>query len=161
VNRIILSVLFSVLTTLFFLQSASAQTSNASGQIEGQILCCEDCWNKADRRKVAYGSPEDLAQAEKCIANGDPTLLAVAAADGATKLYQLQDGKFKRPERKGRFSVRVVLWGVSGRAYAPRGEDFRDIPHARTGNRPTFNAISSAQYLLIVLRMLVRLQRQA
>jgi hypothetical protein len=57
--------------------------------------------------------------------------------------------------------VRVVLWGVSGRAYAPRGEDFRDIPHARTGNRLTFNTISSAQYLLIVLRMLVRLQRQA
>ncbi|HEY9430180.1 MAG TPA: TlpA disulfide reductase family protein [Blastocatellia bacterium] len=61
-------------------------------------MCCEDCWNKADRRKVAYGSPEDLAQAAKCIANGDPTLLAVTAADGATKLYQLQDGKFKRPE---------------------------------------------------------------
>ena len=97
-NRIILSVLFSVLTSLFFLQSASAQTSNAGGRIEGQILCCEDCWNKADRRKVAYGSPEDLAQAAKCIANGDPTLLAVTAADGATKLYQLQDGKFKRPE---------------------------------------------------------------
>jgi hypothetical protein len=57
--------------------------------------------------------------------------------------------------------VRVVLWGVSGRAYAPRGEDFRDIPQARTGNRPTFNAISSARYLHPVLRMLVRLQRQA
>jgi thiol-disulfide isomerase/thioredoxin len=98
VDRIILSVLFSVLTSLFFLQSASAQTSNAPGRIEGQILCCEDCWNKADRRKVPYGSPEDLAQAAKCIANGDPTLLAVTASDGATKLYQLEDGKFKRPE---------------------------------------------------------------
>jgi thiol-disulfide isomerase/thioredoxin len=98
VNRNIFSVLFSVLTSLFFLQSASAQTSNASGRIEGQILCCEDCWNKADRRKVAYGSPEDLAQSAKCIANGDPTLLAVTAADGATKFYQLENGKFKRPE---------------------------------------------------------------
>ena len=97
-NRNIFSVLFSVLTPLFFLQSASAQTSNASGRIEGQILCCEDCWNKADRRKVPYGSPEDLAQAAKCIANGDPTLLAATAADGVTKLYQLEDGKFKRPE---------------------------------------------------------------
>jgi thiol-disulfide isomerase/thioredoxin len=98
VNRIILSVLFSVLTSLFFLQPAPAQTVNTSGRIEGQILCCEDCWNKADRRKVAYGSPEDLAQAAKCIANGDPTLLAVMTPDGATKFYQLEDGKFKRPE---------------------------------------------------------------
>jgi len=98
VNRIIFSVLFSILTSLFFLQPASAQTANASGRIEGQILCCEDCWNKADRRKVPYGSPEDLAQAAKCIANGDPTLLAVTAPDGATKFYQLEDGKFKRPE---------------------------------------------------------------
>ena len=97
-NRIIFSVLFSVLTSLFFLQSVSAQTANASGRIEGQILCCEDCWNKADRRKVAYGTPEDLAQSAKCIANGDPTLLAVTAADGATKFYQLENGKFKRPE---------------------------------------------------------------
>jgi hypothetical protein len=98
VNRIILSVLFSFLTSLFFLQPASAQKANASGRIEGQILCCEDCWNKADRRQVPYGSSEDLAQAAKCIANGDPTLLAVTAQDGATKLYQLENGKFKRPE---------------------------------------------------------------
>jgi thiol-disulfide isomerase/thioredoxin len=96
-NRIILSFLFSVLAALFF-QPASAQTANASGRIEGQIVCCEDCWNKADRRKVPYGSAEDLAQAAKCIANGDPTLLAVTAQDGATKFYQLEDGKFKRPE---------------------------------------------------------------
>jgi peroxiredoxin len=95
-NRIILSFLFSVLAALFF-QPASAQTANASGRIEGQIVCCEDCWNKADRRKVPYGSAEDLAQAAKCIANGDPTLLAVTQ-DGATKFYQLEDGKFKRPE---------------------------------------------------------------
>jgi thiol-disulfide isomerase/thioredoxin len=98
VNRIILSSLFFVLTSLFFLQPASAQTSNAPGRIEGQILCCEDCWNKADRRKVPYGSPEDLAQSAKCVANGDPTLLAVTAPDGATKFYQLENGKFKRPE---------------------------------------------------------------
>jgi hypothetical protein len=98
VNRIILSAVFSVLTSLFFLQPASAQTANAGGRIEGQILCCLDCWNKADRRKAPYGSQEDLAQAAKCIANGDPTLLAVTAQDGATKFYQLEDGKFKRPE---------------------------------------------------------------
>ena len=97
-NRVILSVLLSVLTSLCFLQSASAQTANASGRIEGQILCCEDCWNKADRRKLPYGSPEDLAQSAKCVANGDPTLLAVTAPNGSTKFYQLENGKFKRPE---------------------------------------------------------------
>jgi thiol-disulfide isomerase/thioredoxin len=97
-NRIILSFLFSVLTATLFFQSASAQAANATGHIEGQIVCCEDCWNKADRQKVPYGSAEDLAQAAKCIANGDPTLLAVTAQDGATKFYQLEDGKFKRPE---------------------------------------------------------------
>jgi thiol-disulfide isomerase/thioredoxin len=98
VNRIIQSILFSALTLLFFLQPGLAQTANTGGRLEGQIVCCEDCWNKADRQKVPYGSPEDLAQSAKCIANGDPTLLAVTAQDGATKFYQLEDGKFKRPE---------------------------------------------------------------
>jgi thiol-disulfide isomerase/thioredoxin len=98
VNRIIQSILFSALTLLFFLQLNLAQPSKADGRLEGQILCCEDCWNKADRRKVPYGSPDDLAQSAKCIANGDPTLLAVTAPDGATKFYQLENGKFKRPE---------------------------------------------------------------
>jgi thiol-disulfide isomerase/thioredoxin len=98
VYRIILTLLFSILTPAFFLQPALAQTANAPGRIEGQIVCCEDCWNKADRRQVPYGSPEDLAQAAKCVANGDPTLLAVTAPDGATKFYRLEDGKFKRPE---------------------------------------------------------------
>lgn len=97
-NRVILSILFSALTSLFFFQPTFAQTTNAAGRLEGQIVCCEDCWNKADRRKVAYGSSEDLAQAAKCIANGDPTLLAVMTPEGATKFYQLEDGKFKRPE---------------------------------------------------------------
>jgi thiol-disulfide isomerase/thioredoxin len=98
VNRIVLSIVFSALLSLFFLQAVSAQTPNAPGRMEGQIVCCEDCWNKADRRKAAYGSAEDLAQAAKCIAKGDPTLLAVMGPDGATKFYQLEDGKFKRPE---------------------------------------------------------------
>jgi hypothetical protein len=97
-NRIILSLLFSVLAGALFFQPASAQTANASGRIEGQIVCCLDCWNKADRQKVPYGSPEDLAQSAKRIANGDPTLLAVMAPNGPTKFYQLEDGKFKRPE---------------------------------------------------------------
>jgi len=98
VNRIIHFAFFSALTLFFFLQPCIAQTANAGGRLEGQIVCCEDCWKKADRQKVAYGSPEDLTQSAKCIANGDPTLLAVMTPDGASKFYQLEDGKFKRPE---------------------------------------------------------------
>src|SRR5262245_9543096 len=98
VNQIIQSILFSALTLLFFLQPGLAQTANAGARLEGQIVCCEDCWNKADRQKVPYGSPEDLAQSAKCVANGDPTLLAVMAKDGSTKFYQLEDGKFIRQE---------------------------------------------------------------
>jgi peroxiredoxin len=86
------------MTSLFSILPALAQTESASVRIEGQVLCCEDCWNEADRRKIAYGSPEDLEKAAGCIANGDPTLLAVMAPEGVTKFYHLENGKFKRPE---------------------------------------------------------------
>lgn len=89
----------SVFIFLFALFSfALPAAAQSAARLEGQIVCCEECWNKADRTKVAYGSAEDLAQAAKCIANGDPTLLAVQSANGATKFYQLEAGKFKRPE---------------------------------------------------------------
>jgi cytochrome c biogenesis protein CcmG, thiol:disulfide interchange protein DsbE len=65
--------------------------------LEGQIVCCQDCWVKADRTKVPYGSKADLASAAQCIANGDPTLLAVMDGAGTTTFYQLENGKFKRP----------------------------------------------------------------
>ena len=73
----------------------------ASGEItlEGQIVCCKDCWGKADRTKVAYGTTQDLAQAAQCIARGDPTMLAVMSAEGVTTFYQLEPGRFRRPGR--------------------------------------------------------------
>ena len=38
-----------------------------------------------------------MAKAQECVSKGDPTLLAVMDATGATTFSQLEDGKFKRP----------------------------------------------------------------
>ncbi len=77
-----------------FVQISSAQTTT---RLEGQVVCCEDCWNRADRKTVAYGTPSDLAKAAECVGKGDPTLLAVLDKEGKTTFYQLEEGKFKKP----------------------------------------------------------------
>jgi thiol-disulfide isomerase/thioredoxin len=66
------------------------------GRWEGQVVCCADCWAEADRTKVQYGTAENLLKAQSCIANGDPTLIAVREGDKFT-LYQLEQGKFRLP----------------------------------------------------------------
>src|SRR6266404_2337711 len=75
---------------------AAQQADRAASTLEGQIVCCADCWAKADRRTVAYGTGADLAQAAQCVAKGDPTLLAVMDQQGATTFYQLELGKYRR-----------------------------------------------------------------
>ena len=92
--RTVFTVLGLLLTLSFGIAAQSAPT-----QLEGQIVCCLDCWNRADRKTVAYGTPTDLTKAAECIANGDPTLLAVLNPAGATTFYQLEDGKYKKPGR--------------------------------------------------------------
>jgi thiol-disulfide isomerase/thioredoxin len=67
-------------------------------KLEGQVVCCAECWAEADRAKVEFGTPEDLLKAQSCIAGGDPTLLAVREGDRFT-LYQLEQGKFRLPGR--------------------------------------------------------------
>jgi thiol-disulfide isomerase/thioredoxin len=76
---------------------ASAQ-ANAQGaaNLEGQVVCCADCWAEADRTKVEFGTAEDLLKAKSCVEGGDPTLLAVRVGDKFT-LYQLEQGKFRLP----------------------------------------------------------------
>lgn len=88
--------LISLLLLMAFVQIASAQTVT---KLEGQIVCCKDCWVRADRNTVPYGTPADLAKAAECVGNGDPTLLAVSGKDGKTIFYQLDDGKFKKPSK--------------------------------------------------------------
>jgi thiol-disulfide isomerase/thioredoxin len=75
----------------------AAQNPSGALKLKGTIVCCKDCWAKADRSVVQYGTSADLAQAAQCIAKGDPTLLAVLDSAGATTFYQLESGAFKRP----------------------------------------------------------------
>lgn len=78
-----------VLTTL-----ARAQETRV--KLEGQVVCCAECWAEADREKVPFGTAEDLLKAKSCVEGGDPTLLAVR--EGAKfKLYQLATGKYRLP----------------------------------------------------------------
>src|SRR5918998_6214114 len=86
--------LLHALLLIFLASPALAQT--AVVKLEGTVVCCEDCWAEADRTKVEYGTAEDLLKAQSCVANGDPTLLAVREGDKFT-LYQLEQGKFRLP----------------------------------------------------------------
>jgi thiol-disulfide isomerase/thioredoxin len=90
--------LFALLTLLLcattFAPHAVAQSQPS--KLEGIIVCCEDCWAREDRTKVTFGTIADLQKAVGCVNGGDPTLLAVTI-NNSTTLYQLEDGKFKRP----------------------------------------------------------------
>jgi peroxiredoxin len=74
-------------------------TPNTFGQsvrLEGQIVCCAECWAEADRTKVPFGTAQDLLKAQSCVAKGDPSLIAVREGDKFT-LYQLEQAKFRLP----------------------------------------------------------------
>jgi thiol-disulfide isomerase/thioredoxin len=87
-----------ILTTLsfIFVLAASASAQGGAVRLEGQVVCCAECWAEADRTKVEYGTAEDLLKAQTCVANGDPTLIAVREGD-KFKLYQLEQGKYRLP----------------------------------------------------------------
>ena len=76
--------------------AVQAMAQITSVRLEGQVLCCAECWAEADRTKVEFGTAEDLLKSQSCIANGDPTLLAVREGDKFT-LYQLEPAKFRLP----------------------------------------------------------------
>lgn len=85
------------LTIFLLLSLAGAAGAQGPGaRLEGVVVCCEDCWAEADRTKVEFGTAEDLLKAQSCVANGDPTLLAVREGDRFT-LYRLERGKFRLP----------------------------------------------------------------
>ncbi len=69
---------------------------NSTTRLEGQVVCCAECWAEADRNKVEYGTAENLLKAKSCVEGGDPTLLAVREGD-TFRLYQLDTGKFRLP----------------------------------------------------------------
>jgi peroxiredoxin len=78
--------------SLSFFSSAAAQKGVV--KLEGQVVCCADCWAEADRTKVEFGTAEDLLKAKSCVEGGDPTLIAVREGDEFT-LYQLEEGRFR------------------------------------------------------------------
>ena len=90
--------LFAGLLLLAALCGASSQAAaqNQTTRLEGQVVCCADCWAEADRNTVPFGTAEDLLKAKSCVEGGDPTLIAVREGEKFA-LYQLEQGKFKLP----------------------------------------------------------------
>jgi thiol-disulfide isomerase/thioredoxin len=87
--------LIGLLFCLVVTGTAMAQQT-ATAKLEGQVVCCAECWAKADRHKVEYGTAEDLLRAKDCVEGGDPTLLAVREGSRFA-LYELEQGKFRLP----------------------------------------------------------------
>ncbi len=81
----------------FIIQASAQNQTHGMVKLEGQVVCCADCWAKADRIKVEYGTAEDLLRAKSCVEGGDPTLLAVRGEGDTFTLYQLEQGKFRLP----------------------------------------------------------------
>src|SRR5918911_553129 len=92
---------------------AQGQAQSTPTKIEGQVVCCAECWAEADRNKVKYGTAKDLLKAKSCVESGDPTLLAVREGD-KFKLYQLATGKFRLPGKNWLEFVgkRVAVEGI-------------------------------------------------
>ncbi len=91
--------LFLIFALSLFAFNAFAQTKDVTiNDVEGQIVCCAECWAEADRTKVEFGTAEDLLKAGACIDKGDPTLIAVQDGD-KFNLYRLEQGKFKLTEK--------------------------------------------------------------
>ena len=88
--------LFIVLSLCLACAVQAAAQGAAGVRLEGQVVCCAECWAEADRTKIEYGTAEDLLKSQSCVANGDPTLIAVREGDKFT-LYQLEQAKFRLP----------------------------------------------------------------
>src|SRR5687767_10596297 len=103
-----------LIACLFFLAiSAVAQAQSKDTRLEGQVVCCAECWAEADRTKVQFGTAEDLLKSQSCVANGDPTLIAVREGDKFT-LYRLEPAKFRLPGKNWLEFIgkRVAVTGV-------------------------------------------------
>ena len=95
-----MKLLYYLLFTLsLFAFTTFAQTKDVTvNDVEGQIVCCADCWAEADRTKIEFGSAEDLLKAKSCVEGGDPTLIAFRDGD-KFKLYKIKQRKFKLSDK--------------------------------------------------------------
>jgi peroxiredoxin len=82
--------------TLVLIVTTFANAQSLPAKLEGQVVCCAECWADADRTKVEFGTAEDLLKAKSCVESGDPTLLAVREGE-SFKLYRLALGEFRLP----------------------------------------------------------------
>jgi len=92
--------MFKCTAAILLLLLVSTTNTVAQGgavKLEGTVVCCAECWARADRTKVPYGTPADLESAKDCVAEGDPTLLAVMDAQGTTVFYVLEEGRLRKP----------------------------------------------------------------
>ncbi len=119
-----------ILTLLILISAAPKAIAQNVATLEGQVICCEDCWTRADRKTVPFGTRADLAKAAECVANGDPTLLAVTAADGTTNFYQLETGAFKKPGKNWLELVGSRV-EVSGPTRMQKGKRFVRVNHLK------------------------------
>jgi thiol-disulfide isomerase/thioredoxin len=93
-KRVVSNIVLSLCVMLSLAPPVGAQ--GGAVRLEGQVVCCAECWAEADRTKVEYGTAEDLLKAQTCVAEGDPTLIAVREGERFT-LYRLERGKFRLP----------------------------------------------------------------
>lgn len=102
---------------LFYLAVAMpAAAQSARVRLEGQVVCCAECWAEADRTKVQFGTAEDLLKSQSCVANGDPTLIAIREGE-KFNLYRLEPAKFRLPGKNWLEFIgkRVAVTGVVGK----------------------------------------------
>ncbi|MFP5262198.1 MAG: TlpA disulfide reductase family protein [Blastocatellia bacterium] len=105
-----------LLSLLLTFSASVCAMAQGAVTLEGQVVCCEDCWAKADRKVTPYGTRADLQKAAECVASGDPSLLAVTGEGGKVTLYELQLGKYRRPGKDWLDYVgkRVEVTGAPG-----------------------------------------------
>jgi thiol-disulfide isomerase/thioredoxin len=112
-QRVVRKIILCVLTLAICLFVTGRARAQNAVKLEGQVVCCADCWSAADRTKVEYGTAENLLKAKSCVEGGDPTLLAVREGDSFT-LYQLEPAKFRLPGKNWLEFIgkRVAVTGV-------------------------------------------------
>lgn len=107
--------LLSLLLAHVFYAGAAGQTTAV--KLEGQVVCCEDCWAKADRKTTPYGTRADLEAAVECVTSGEPSFLVVADDQGGFTFHELQLGRFKREGKNwlAYIGKRVEVTGTQGK----------------------------------------------
>jgi thiol-disulfide isomerase/thioredoxin len=120
---------------LLFALVATSSAQRPTIKLEGQIVCCTDCWNRSDRKTVPYGTPSDLVKASECISNGDPTLLAVIGNDGATAFYQLEEGRYKKPGKNWLDLVGSRV-EIEGQTRSQKGKQFVRVEELKVLGTP-------------------------